>query len=119
MVARQVISQRWRYIASVLVPAILSLVMAGSAILAFVLWSAHNIDARSLQRQTTLARHVVDTQIARLPHEQESVTIWDDSIIHTKMSLDIPWIDLNLGVWMNNFFGHDEVIILNDNDKPV
>jgi diguanylate cyclase (GGDEF)-like protein len=116
---RSLVLRRWRYVGGVLVPAIASLVIAATAVLGFVLWSAQNIDARSRDRQVELARHVIETQIARLPHEQESVSIWDDALIHTQLAFDSQWVDINLGVWMYDFFGHDEAIILNDRDRPI
>jgi diguanylate cyclase (GGDEF)-like protein len=58
-------------------------------------------------------------QLDRLPHEQESVTIWDDAVIKTTMAYDADWVDLNLGSWMNSFFGHDEAVVLDASDRPV
>jgi diguanylate cyclase (GGDEF)-like protein len=119
MSEKSLVLQRWRYVGSVLVPAIASLLIAATAVLGFVLWSAQNIDARSRDRQLELATHVIQTQIARLPHEQESVSIWDDAVIHTKLSFDLEWVDSNLGKWMYDFFRHDEAIVLNDRDEPI
>ncbi|MEO6395596.1 MAG: EAL domain-containing protein [Devosia sp.] len=112
-------STRWQYIASVAVPVVTSVLFAAAAVIGFGLWSAQSIDARNLERQTALAGHVIATQVARLPHEQESVTIWDDSIVHTKPSLDAHWVDVNLGIWMADFFGHDQVVVLDDHDTPI
>ncbi|MEQ1900874.1 MAG: EAL domain-containing protein [Devosia sp.] len=113
------IRKGWRYGASVLAPALVSLSLAAAAVIGFVLWSASNIDALSLARQTALARHVIDTQVARLPHEQESVSIWDDAVVHSKLAYDPYWIDINLGAWMKDFFGHDEVFILDEKNQPI
>jgi diguanylate cyclase (GGDEF)-like protein len=32
---------------------------------------------------------------------------------------DPQWVDINLGTWMHDYFGHDEIFILNTNDKPI
>ena len=109
----------WRFPVIVVLPVILSLVGAAAGVLGFVLWSAQGVDERALARQTSLARHVIETELARIPHNQESVTVWDDSIYNTKLAFDAEWIDFNLGVWMNEYFGHDEIIVLDDRDQPI
>jgi diguanylate cyclase (GGDEF)-like protein len=108
-----------RFSVGVLVPVAVSLIMTAVATLAFVLWSAHNVDVAALDRQTRLANHVVDILRERIPHDQESVTIWDDAIVHTRQSFDVDWIDNNLGSWMYEFFGHDEVMIVDSRDQPI
>ena len=112
-------ARQWRFSISVLLPVILSLVSVAGAVLGFVLWSAHGVDERALNRQTNLARHVIDTELVRIPHDQESVTIWDDSIYNTKLAFDADWIDVNLGIWMRDYFGHDDVIVLDERDQPI
>ncbi|MBI4922015.1 MAG: EAL domain-containing protein [Devosia nanyangense] len=87
--------------------------------LGFILWSAQGVDERSLEHEINLARHVISAQLDRIPHDQESVTIWDDSINHLKPALDTHWVDVNLGVWMSDFFGHDEVIVLDASNRPI
>ncbi|MEQ1770273.1 MAG: EAL domain-containing protein [Devosia sp.] len=111
--------QRWQYIARVAVPVVASVVTAAAAVVGFTLWSARTIDARSLERQTRLAEHVIELQLERLPHEQQSITIWDDSVVHTRLAFDTSWVDFNLGVWMKQFFGHDEALILDDANRPI
>jgi diguanylate cyclase (GGDEF)-like protein len=103
----------------VLGPVVASLVVTIAATLAFVLWTAHQVDQDSLDRQTAMVRHVIALQLGRIPHDQQSITIWDDSITHTKLSFDPSWISSNLGVWMYDFFGHNEVIIVDEKNRPI
>ncbi|HZY69153.1 MAG TPA: EAL domain-containing protein [Devosia sp.] len=111
--------RRWQFSVGVLLPVILSLVGAAASVLGFVLWSAKGVDDRSLARQMNLARHAIEEELKRIPHDQESVTVWDDSIINTKLAFDADWIDVNLGIWMSDYFGHDAVMILSDRDEPL
>jgi diguanylate cyclase (GGDEF)-like protein len=113
------LTRDWRFSVGVLLPVVLSLVGAAAGVLGFVLWSAKGVDERALNRQTNLARHVIETELQRIPHDQESVTIWDDSIYNTKLAFDADWIDVNLGIWMRDYFGHDDVIVLDERDQPV
>jgi diguanylate cyclase (GGDEF)-like protein len=113
------LTRDWRFSVSVLLPVILSLAGAAASVLGFVLWSAKGVDERALSLQTNLARHVIQTELKRIPHDQESVTIWDDSIYNTKLAFDGDWIDANLGIWMRDYFGHDDAIVLDDRDQPI
>ena len=113
------LTKRWRFSAGLLVPVTIGMLITASATLAFVLWSAGGIDERSLARQTDLARHVIATQLAQIPHDQESITIWDDSIVHTSQHFDRAWVDQNIGIWMWDFFGHDDVVIVDAANRPI
>src|SRR3569833_1572621 len=112
-------TERWWFSVAILGPAVAVLAVIAAATLAFVLWTAQGVDQRSLERQNELARKVIELQLARVPHDQQSITIWDDAITHTKLSFDASWVDTNLGTWMHSYFGHDEVLILDDKDRPV
>jgi diguanylate cyclase (GGDEF)-like protein len=109
----------WHFSFAVLVPVAICLIVTAAASLGFVLWSAHDEDQRSLERQQALARHVIELQLSRIPHDQQSVTIWDDAITNTKLHFDPQWIETNIGLWMHSFFGHDEVIVLDDRNRPI
>jgi diguanylate cyclase (GGDEF)-like protein len=74
-------------------------------------------DGVSSARQERFAGRSLAQEIDGLPNEQFSVTIWDDAILNTRAG-DADWIDGNLGVWMHEYFGHDETYILNSEGSP-
>jgi diguanylate cyclase (GGDEF)-like protein len=111
--------KRWQFSASVLAPAILSLVLTGAAVIGYVLWSTADVDQRALQRQTELVRNVIAQEIGKVPHAQESIAIWDDAILNTKFAFDKDWIDNNLGIWMHEYYGFDHVLIFDAADQPI
>jgi diguanylate cyclase (GGDEF)-like protein len=77
--------------------------LAGAALL---YWSTARADAIALDRQRSVVELVVSKLAATVSHEQESVTVWDDAV-NAVRSGDAEWIDVNLGSWMNTYFGHD------------
>ena len=53
-------------------------------------------------------------------NEQKSVAWWDDSVIKiTDEAIDLEFIDANFGIFLTETYGHDEVYILNADDRPL
>jgi diguanylate cyclase (GGDEF)-like protein len=99
----------------------LSIVFALALIAAvgcFGWWAASRIDDRSIARQT----HSVQTGLAdiseRIPVEQNSSAIWDDAVINLRSSNE-PWIEENLTAWMSEYFGHDQVYVLDSANEAA
>src|SRR5689334_11766068 len=111
--------RRWPVPVGALASAVFSSVAAAATVGAFVWWTASQSDARALARQTHQAQFLIESEIASIAHDQESVAIWDDSVLRTKVAFNYDWIDVNLGAWMADYFGHDGSIVLNDSDQPI
>lgn len=85
---------------------------------AFVLWTAGEVDADALNRQSMRVAHSVRDQLETVPYDQQSVTIWDDTIEAVERH-DYAWLDNNIGGWTYEYFGHDESYILLQDDEPA
>ena len=109
----------WRFSSRVLLPIVLVGAAAILLIVGILILTTRESDHLALDRQTRLVSHVLSEQFAKFAHDQESVTLWDDAIRRTTVDFDPEWIDLNLGVWLYDYFGHDRVYVLNAEDKPV
>ena len=112
-------SERWQFSAAVLLPVVLALGITAASVLGFVFWSTANIDARALERQSTMFEHVIQAQRARLEHELASIAARDDTVVNTKLMFNFNWVDRNIGQWMYQFFGHNRVVILNAIAQPL
>ena len=85
-------------------------------IIAYAGWSA-NQTATELER--TLLKNAFNQSIARALNEQKSVAWWDDSVIKiTDQAIDLDFVDANFGIFLTETYGHDEVYILNADDRP-
>lgn len=93
--------------------AILNLVAAG-----LLYWSTAEADRISIERQQGLVDLVVSKLRATIAHDQESVTVWDDAVEEVRAGSS-DWIDVNLGSWMNTYFGHDGAYIINTENQPI
>ena len=111
--------ERWRFSATVLLPAVLVLVLTGAAVTAFVLWSIADLDQRAEARQTSIVSQILENKRTGLSHEQHSIALSDDAFRHIRLAYDPNWVAERVGHWMHAFFGHSHTIILNENDQPL
>ena len=111
--------ERWHFSTGVLAPVIIALVVTVCGVLFFVLWATGNSDARSLQRQTRLAAHVIEETVEAAPRAQESVVVGDEAFANTYVKFNRSWVERHLGLWMHSYFGHDRAFLLNEENVPV
>lgn len=76
------------------------------------------IDSDAAAREARLALRALDVERAKISVEQQSATIWDDAL-EAVASRDLQFMDDNLGVWMHDYFGHDETYILSPEGEPL
>ncbi|MEO8683335.1 MAG: bifunctional diguanylate cyclase/phosphodiesterase [Devosia sp.] len=99
----------------------LSLLFAGvllTALFAFGWWAASRIDDRSIARETRAVQTGLTEVASRIPVEQDSSAVWDDSVINLRANNE-AWIAENLAEWMSQYFGHDRVYILDADNRPM
>lgn len=92
------------------------------AVLLGVIFVSHGAiklkDESALARQERFAARSLAAAIEILPQQQRSATVWDDAIRNVAAG-DEEWMDENLGVWMQEYFGHHENYILDQTDAPL
>lgn len=90
------------------------------AVLSFILVGHNAISAAdnaAEDRQERFAARHLAAEIANLPVQQRSATVWDEAVIRTR-ERDVQWMDVNLGAWMQSYFGHGESYVLDAADQP-
>ena len=85
---------------------------------AVLMLSAKRSDQLSQARLHQVVEYALAKSIERVPYDQESVAIWDDAIKFVQ-GFDHKWVDINLGVWMYDYFKHDRSYVLNAEDQVV
>jgi diguanylate cyclase (GGDEF)-like protein len=113
------LSHQWNFSTRILLPVVLAGAATVLLVAGVLLYATRESDRLSWDRQSLLVSHVLSEQVAKISHDLESVTIWDDAVRKTKLEFDREWIDINLGVWMFDYFGHDRAFVLNDRDEPI
>ena len=81
-------------------------------------WAASSIDDHAMAKQERAVQRGLADITKRIPVEQDSSAIWDDSVTNLRAG-NGPWIAENLAEWMSEYFGHDRVYILDARNVPV
>ncbi|BCM17469.1 EAL domain-containing protein [Mesorhizobium sp. J8] len=87
-------------------------------VVGFGFYAASQADNASLERQKRFVADGLQDQIATVGREQESVSVWDDSVVNAKAG-NQAWIADNLSVWMYTYYGHNRIYILDSADRPI
>ncbi|MER9687797.1 MULTISPECIES: EAL domain-containing protein [unclassified Mesorhizobium] len=93
-------------------------VFALAIVVGFGLYATMQADRVSLERQKVFLANGLQDQIAAVKREQESVAVWDDSVINAKAG-NQTWMAENLSVWMYSYYGHNRVYVLDNANRPV
>jgi len=112
-------SREWRFSTRVVVPVVTAGIAAILLVVATLLLTTRESDRLASERQSLLIAHVLSEQAAKISHDQESVTVWDDAVRNVSLHFDPTWTNTNLGAWMHDYFGHDELFLLNSADGPT
>jgi diguanylate cyclase (GGDEF)-like protein len=110
--ARRSVSHRiaWAVVGSSILILIISMVLGS--------WAVLRIDSRSLEREKRSVQIGMSELMARLPVEQDSSAIWDDAVLNARAN-DEAWMIENMTAWMSEYYGHDQVFVLDPQDKPI
>ncbi|MDH0115635.1 EAL domain-containing protein [Rhizobium pusense] len=97
-------------------------VMASFAICGLLLLSLYFAaiasDGIAVARQRDVVALTVSKLKSSIAHDQESATVWDDAVTNS-LARNPDWMETNLGVWMNTYFGHDAAIVLTADLNPI
>ncbi|MDX8463111.1 putative bifunctional diguanylate cyclase/phosphodiesterase [Mesorhizobium humile] len=87
-------------------------------VVGFGFYAANQADEASLERQKIFIADGLKDQIAAVQREQESVTVWDDSVTNVRAG-NQAWIEENLSTWMYTYYGHNRVYILDAANRAI
>ncbi len=112
-------TQSWQFSTNILLPVVLALLVLAAGVVGFVLWSTADVDSRALTQQSTIVSKVMAAQLSGLTNDRESVTIWDDAVHNTKQDFNFDWVDANLGQWMYQSEGSNQIVVLDAVNTPI
>ncbi|MGX8009949.1 bifunctional diguanylate cyclase/phosphodiesterase [Mesorhizobium sp. ORM8.1] len=87
-------------------------------VVGFGFYAADQADHASLERQKLFIADGLEDQVAAVQREQESISVWDDSVTNAKAG-NQAWMAENLSVWMYTYYGHNRVYILDSANHAI
>lgn len=112
--------ERERVIAQIITRTMLIVAMMAGLLAAVVWFATGKADELSIARQQRTIATVLEQNFRAIAHEQEEATFWDNSVRQLRArSPDADWIDENLGIWFRDHYGHDEVFIVDADDRLI
>lgn len=108
------------FVVRIALPAIGAFALVAAALAATTFFAADQANRLAGDRQESLIRASITELGARIGYEQESITIWSESLKQTSaVQPDLTWFDDNLGVWLHDYYGHDEAFVLRPDGRPI
>ncbi len=107
-------------VSQIIVRTVFIVVLMAAMLGGFLWYAARKADELSIDRQQKLIATVLEQNFRSVAHDQEVATVWDDAVEElARRPIDQSWIDDNLGLWFYTYYGHDEVFIVDPEDRPV
>ncbi len=88
-------------------------------VVAAVLSSARRADQVALQQEQQLFTRSIADHGERVLREVESVTTSENAIRHIRLSPDLSWIQQRIGLWLETFFQHEYVFVIDARDEFI
>ncbi len=86
-------------------------------IVAYAGWSANRT---AVVRERQLVENALDQSVSQVLDQQKAIAWWDDAVANAQARpLATEWLETNIGVYFFETYGHDEVIIVDGNNRPV
>ena len=87
------------------------------AVVAYAGWSANRT---AIERERQLVENALDQAVSRVLNEEKAIAWWDDAVVNAqRRPLDLEWIETNIGVYFYETYGHDEMYLVDGDDRPI
>jgi diguanylate cyclase (GGDEF)-like protein len=74
----------------------------------------------AFDRQNEQIDNAISKSVSGVIHEQKSVAFWDESAKRfTLKNVDTNWANIEIGTYLNETYGHEELYVLSPQNKPV
>ena len=109
---------RWdRARLSLVVPIVVIVTVAIVCVVVAVLTSARRADDVSLGRERQLIEQAIADRGARVLREVESVAARPSAARSIRANYDAQWVEHSVGGWLQAFFRHDVVVVIDGSDQ--
>jgi diguanylate cyclase (GGDEF)-like protein len=99
-----------------MLPVGLIVAVAVSCLIIAMLTSARRADEVSFDREQQLIQQAIAARAARVLREVESVAATSGATKEIRLEYDAPWVEHRVGNWLEAFFDHDLVLVVDGSD---
>ena len=97
-----------------------ALVLFGALLVGIVAYAGWSANRAAVTRERQLVENALDQSVSHILDEQKAICWWDDAVAQVQRPhLDVSWLETNFGVYFHETYGHDEVIILDSQNRPI
>jgi len=104
---------------SVVVPIGVIVAIAIICIVVAVLTSAWRTDKIAVEQERDMLAREISMRGERILRELESISASDSAVRNIRNSFDASWIQSRVGSWLENYFDHDYVFVIDPRDLLV
>jgi len=104
---------------SVVVPIGIIVAVAIICIVVAVLSSAERADTVAIQHEQQMLAGALRRNGEHVLRQVESIAASPSAVVHISDKFDPAWASRRVGQWLETFFDHDAVFILDGNDRPL
>jgi len=105
---------------AILFPVVGLVLLAIAFSVALIAYTSRSADRAALESERQLLDNSANLQLELLAKEQEGAAVWDLTDYYTRpLSLNLGWLDVNLGQWLYPNHGHDTVVVVGEEGKPL
>lgn len=92
----------------------------GLVLLGVVAYSGWSANRDAVERERQLVENALDQAVSRVLNEEKAIAWWDDAVANAQARpLDLDWIETNIGVYFYETYGHDEMYLVDGDNRPV
>lgn len=96
------------------------LVVLGLTLVGVVAYAGWSSNVKAVERERQLVENALDQSVSRVLDQQKAIAWWDDAVINAQSRpLNVEWLETNVGVYFYETYGHDEVIIVDAQNRPI
>ncbi|MBL8530903.1 MAG: EAL domain-containing protein [Hyphomonadaceae bacterium] len=97
-----------------------ALAVFGALLVGVVAYAGWSANRAAVVRERQLVENALDQSVSRVLDQQKAIAWWDDAVINAQARpLDLAWLETNVGVYFFETYGHDEVIIVDAQNRPI
>ncbi|MFN3658076.1 MAG: putative bifunctional diguanylate cyclase/phosphodiesterase [Pseudolabrys sp.] len=104
---------------SVVVPIGVIVAVAIICIVVAVLSSAQRADEVAVEHEKQLLSQSLRNYGERVLREVESVATSEGAVRNVRYSFDPEWVRQRIGLWLENYFNHDAIVVFDPQDKTL